>query len=90
MHMKVLRFFYPEADWTWWAPDIHSLPHVLQNELLVYFGAVAPDDITITLKKEFDLFSRDAQAACLQWNMIYPTDIETSVRQHLAFMGVLR
>ncbi len=90
MHMKILRFSHPEAEWTWWARDIHSLSHDLQHELLVYFGAVQPDDLCGALKTELALFSRDAQAACAQWNVPYPTDIETSVRAHLTFMGVLR
>ena len=90
MHMKVLRFLYAEEEWTWWARDIHTLPATIQNELLVYYGAVQPDEITTAIAKEFSLFTRDAQAACAKWHVAYPLDIESSVRAHLAYMGVLR
>ena len=87
-HMKVLNAFNPAAEWHWWARDIHTLPLEKQAELIVYFGAAQPDDIGKALRTEMDLFSRDAQAACSQWDCEYPSELERGVREHLKLMGV--
>jgi predicted nucleotidyltransferase len=89
MHMKVLHAFYPDREWVWWARDIHTLPQAQQDALRVYFGAVEPDDIAQALKREMDLFSLDAQAACQRWSVIYPAELERGVRKHLSYMGVV-
>lgn len=73
----------PSVRWGWWAKDICSLPTSIQKELLVYFGPPSPEEITAALRKEMDLFSRDASAACQHWGLSSPTALESSVRQHL-------
>lgn len=88
-HIKVLHAFHPEAQWHWWARDIHTLPQVQQDELMIYFGLARPADIARALWQEMDLFSRDAQAACQQWNVEYPAQLEQGVREHLKMMGVV-
>ena len=87
-HMRVLHALHSEAEWHWWARDIHTLPQAQQDELMVYFSAHEPDDIGRALGREMDLFSRDAQAACAKWQVAYPAELERGVREHLAYMGV--
>jgi predicted nucleotidyltransferase len=87
-HLKVLHAFYPQAEWNWWARDIHQLPAAQQDELLVYFSAASPDAIAQALSREMDLFSWDAQVACQRWQVAYPMEIEQGVRKHLGQMGV--
>ncbi|MCL5996898.1 MAG: aminoglycoside 6-adenylyltransferase [Chloroflexi bacterium] len=87
-HMQVLHALYPDAEWHWWARDIHTLPEAQQAELMIYFVAHQPDDIGRALQTEMALFSRDAQAACQKWGVAYPAELERGVREHLTFMGV--
>ena len=87
-HMKLLHAFHPQLEWNWWARDIHHLTPAQQQELLVYFSAARPDDLAAALGREMDLFSRDAQAACREWQIDYPMSIENGVRKHLRQMGV--
>jgi hypothetical protein len=72
----------------WWAKDIHHLPAVKQDELLVYYGAITPTAITKAIWKEVDLFAKDAQAVCQKWNLEYPVTLEQGVRTHLKKMGL--
>lgn len=87
-HLRVLNAFYPDAQWNWWARDVHTLPSTRQDELLVYFSANQCDPIARALEAEIDLFSRDAQEACARYDVRYPAELERGVREHFALMGV--
>ncbi|HZO90799.1 MAG TPA: aminoglycoside 6-adenylyltransferase [Chthonomonadaceae bacterium] len=89
-HMRLLHALHPDKPWTWWANDVKYLPEAKRQQLLAYFGATDLPGISAALEKELDLFSQDAQAACQQWNLPYPADLETSVRRHLAARSVLK
>lgn len=89
MHVKVLRAFHPDQDWNWWPRDIHLLGSAQQAEFMAYFGTRTFAGISTALWREFDLFSRDAQAACAVLGIAYPAELEQGVRQHLRQMGVV-
>ncbi len=87
-HLRALRSFHPGEEWNWWARDIHKLSEDHQAEFMVYFGATTPQHIAQALWREFDLFSRDARAACATLGAPYPAALEQGVRQHLQIMGL--
>jgi predicted nucleotidyltransferase len=87
-HMRVLHAFHPDAQWHWWARDIHTLPQAQQDELMMYFESARPSDLATALQREMDLFSRDAHEACCKWGVTYPNELERGVREHLRLMGV--
>jgi predicted nucleotidyltransferase len=88
IHMRLLRAFHPDTDWTWWPISMHHLAPDHQERLRVYFGANDLAAIPASLKQEFDLFSRDAQEAARLWNVVYPQALECSVRWHLQEIGI--
>ncbi len=87
-HLRVLNAFYPDAQWNWWARDVHTLPAEKKTELLVYFSANQCDTLARALETEIDLFSRDAQEACARYGVRYPAELERGVREHFAMMEV--
>ena len=87
-HLRVLNAFYPQAEWNWWARDIHALSPEQQTELLVYFGSNQCQTIAGALQNEMNLFSRDAQAACERYALRYPVELERGVREHFTLMGL--
>jgi hypothetical protein len=87
-HLRVLNAFYPQAQWNWWARDVHTLPAEKQTELLVYFSANRCETLARALETEIDLFSRDAQEACARYGLRYPAELERGVREHFAMMAI--
>lgn len=88
-HFRLLGHLFPSADWGWWAMDIKhlSVPH--RKEMLSYFGAATPNEVSKALEVETAMFSRDAQQACLKAGEAYPAQMEADVLRHLKQNGVL-
>jgi hypothetical protein len=89
-HLEVLNALEPESRWSWWARDIQRLPEAKQRELLVYFDAVDFERIAAALRREAELFARDAVLACRWHGIEYPNLLELAVRRHLEQFGVFR
>ena len=87
-HMRLLRAFHPGVEWAWWPASIHHLTDEHQAAMRLYFSAADLTAIPAALKREFDLFSRDARSAARAWDVAYPDSLERSVRRHLHEMGL--
>jgi predicted nucleotidyltransferase len=87
-HVKLLQALHPDAEWSWWPVSLHHLPEEHHAAMRVYFGASDPAGIASSLKRELDLFSRDARTAAGAWDVAYPHTLENAVRRHLREMGL--
>jgi uncharacterized protein (UPF0305 family) len=88
-HLSMLRFLYPDLEWTGWASkDACFLPETYQERLLTYFAGARMDTICDLLRREMDFFSEDARHVCERYDTEYTEELEHNVRQHLRKMNV--
>jgi predicted nucleotidyltransferase len=88
IHVKLLHALHPDEEWSWWPVSLHHLPEEHHAAMRVYFGASELTEIAAALRRELDLFSRDARAAAAAWDVAYPDALEQAVRRHLREMGL--
>jgi predicted nucleotidyltransferase len=84
-HLDVLHALHPSGYWGWWPWYVkNALSKDEQAHLLVYFNPPDREVLAAALRKEIDLFARDAREACRAWKLDYPAAVESDVRTCLA------
>lgn len=84
-HLDILKALHPHDYWGWWPWSVKNvLSTEKQEQLLIYFTSTGRETIAQALRQELDIFAADARAACKQWGVDYPDDLETEIRVYLS------